>query len=418
MADDPGKRKRLDRDLRYTEEELRRLADEKRSRDERKLTIEEDIRTKSKIQSRPLLEDKRKRLQEEAHGVDEAGMREEAKGAAQTDDRGGLHAGKTGVHTETEAKGGGLADTSAHDSDSSHDAAHDAGPGEASDDGGDGGGDGDATGRRRRIPEPGPLYATNVPDMVKEAIVRHYDERLRQRGIRKGFTSDIVGRRRYLADIIDPLREERTLQDLKTIEERTPERTKRIRELNLLKAKGTIAGGENQELRRLEDEEAVRYWLRESVVMKRTIKEQRELGWMQPLGEGAFGVMPYTVLNTWDVMTAGARRSARWFADNQILRRQSAVVGQFIPKTPSLTWFQEKAKHKMESLFEDWDEEIYSDKKWREMVMKGQAQLEKIEEELSGYDQFTVEEERQIQRMFTDFIKKQMALAKEPEMYS
>ncbi|MBU0762449.1 MAG: hypothetical protein KKD39_05435, partial [Candidatus Altiarchaeota archaeon] len=71
----------------------------------------------------------------------------------------------------------------------------------------------------------------------------------------------------------------------------------------------------------------------------------------------------------------------------------------------------------VEQLFDDMDEDIYSEKKFKEMVKKGTAQLEDMEEELSGYDRFTVSEEKEIQKRVAAIMKDALETAKEEEHY-
>ena len=168
----------------------------------------------------------------------------------------------------------------------------------------------------------------------------------------------------------------------------------------------------------LEDQEALRYWLREKFVRKAPLTQQEKIPWLKPIGRGASEVVPYTILNSWDQLNPQARRAARWLADNYLLRYQNAIAANWLPKKPSLSWFKGKAKKGLETLFDDWNEEIYSDKKWKEAVKSGQAKLESLEEELSGYDQFTVDEEKKIASMLDAYLKSEASAAKEEEMYS
>jgi hypothetical protein len=226
-----------------------------------------------------------------------------------------------------------------------------------------------------------------------------------------------MSRKLWAARDFKAIMNERMLEDLRTIEKESQERLANIGALNAQKYKAGLSREEERELRRLEDTEAMRYWLREKLLRSVPIEKQREFDWLQPLGKGAFGVIPYTFITAWDMLPMDRRASTYWFADNQLLRWQTALVGQFLPRTPSMRWFRERAKHHFEKAFDDWNEELISDKKWMQMVKKGHAELEKMEEELVGYDQYTVSEERQIARLTSDYVKKMESLAREPLYY-
>jgi hypothetical protein len=355
MTDEDRKR-RLREDIKLTEGELREIEAEKKQREERReLRLEDELRTKSKILQRPLMEGKQKLSGDGPGGDDDkGGVRMEAEGAA-------------GTTTTTESK-------------------------------------------PQRV-------ALTVGGMVEESIIRRWDSHLAEKGRREGVKLKDTYTRMWLESKRARLREERMLDRLRTIEENSDSRLNRMNELSRLKAQGARDPAEREEMRRLEEEEVARMWLRERVVRNLPLAEQKKLDWLHPLGDGAVNVMPYTYLTTSDLMSNKERAIARWYWDNFLLRWQHAVIATYLPKVPTLTWFKKKKKRAIESMFEDVDEEIYSDKAFAEMVKKGQAQLEDMEEELRGYDRFTVEEERQIRQLFEAEMRRQMALAKEQEMY-
>ncbi|MCX6695907.1 MAG: hypothetical protein NTU61_06395, partial [Candidatus Altiarchaeota archaeon] len=74
-------------------------------------------------------------------------------------------------------------------------------------------------------------------------------------------------------------------------------------------------------------------------------------------------------------------------------------------------------KGKIESMFDDINEEIYSDKVFRQKVAAGHKLVEDLEEELTGYDRFTAEEETQIKTLFAAEIKKLEEYEKVQEAY-
>jgi len=262
-----------------------------------------------------------------------------------------------------------------------------------------------------------PPYGRTLSGMMKEAVFRHWDSSLRMKPGLEATSHSNLAKRMWVTSNLEDVAEERMLQDLQRIEATAPARMSSIFSLNVRKSTGQITVAEEEELRHLEDTEASRYWLREKLLRRVPLEKQHTYDWLKPLG-GAYGVLPYTMITTWDTMSASRRRAALWYADNYLLRWQNAIVGTFLPKTPSLKWFQEAKIKGIETQFEDWNEEIYSDKAWSEQVKKGQAELENIEEELRGYDQFTVAEERRITQIFTEYIRRETALAQEVAFYS
>jgi hypothetical protein len=420
---DEDKRRRLKKDIEFTEDQLKKAEAEKKQREERRLHLEEELRTKSKILKRPLIEDIKRKTPQKPKEKD-AADEEDAKSA-----------GKTGKETRVDsympgsrpARGpqGGCIDGADRTGGGGGPAISDDSTGQA-DYGGvsdDADGGSRATGVGQRRTKPFILKSLTVGSLMKEAVLRHWDAELKARGERDGVTPGDLGRRIWIRSGvrgdggIKAIENERQLNDLKVIETEASMRLGRIKTLNGRKAAGNITADEDQTLRNLEDEEAKRYYLRDRFIRKMPLEEQKKLDWLQPIDDGAMGVMPYTFITAFDLMTPGAKRAMRWTADNQLLRWQNAIVSQFLPKKPSLSWFKAKAKKGIETLFDDMNEEIYSDKKWAELVKTSQAKLDDMEEELSGYDRFTVDEEQKIAKMFADYMAKMTAEAKEEQYY-
>lgn len=116
----------------------------------------------------------------------------------------------------------------------------------------------------------------------------------------------------------------------------------------------------------------------------------------------------------WDILTPETRLTALWFWDNMKLRIQRAYVERYLPT--KRIWKKKKIKRDIELLFEDIDEEIYFEEQFKKGVKKTEEQKRKDEEmakkalddwveALVGYDKFTVEEEKQIKKMFTEKMK-------------
>jgi len=331
MKDDKGKR-RLQEEIEKTDQELSKLDDKEEEREGRKLKLEEDIQTKSRILKRKLM--------------------------------------------ETAAASGAT------------------------------------TGEKR---QEKPFKSEYPGTMLKEAVLRHRSARLENR--RKSGTqtvSDARERMRVALGMEGPINEGMT-RELRALEESSDGRAKRIRELSIKRAGGLLAASDSAELRRLEDNEANRYYLRERLLRRIPIERLGDYGWVKPIGDGMLGIKPYTVLTQWDQLTPSNKRGARWQSDSLMMRFQNAIVGHYAPKKASFSWLHEKTLKGIETQFDDINEEIYSDKKWAEMVRKGQAKLEDMEEELRGYDRFTVEEEGKIRKLYGDYLKKQAELDKEIE---
>jgi hypothetical protein len=430
MTDDAAKRKQK-KELDDAEREIARLNEEHRKRQERRLNLEEELPTKSKILQRPLIEEIPDRKMKAK--ADESGRGTPLEGGADVPSSagnvsshagghpGGGHHGGGGAHGHDSSAGHGHSESSSGTSEGmgEHGGEGHGGDGHGDGHGGDGGGGGHGhiTGVGRYSPQA-PMQAATVWGLMKEAVLRRRDSGLVRKGSEEGVSISDLSKRMWGFTRYKEVMEERMKDDLRTIEETSRQRMDRIGGLNAQKSAGGLTYEEAQELKRLEDTEAMRYWLREKFLRAVPLEKQDEFDWVRPIGKGAFGVMPYTVITTWDLMTPDKRAGARWVADNYLLRWQTAHGGLYLPRTPNLKWFQEKAKQGIETLFEDWNEEIYSDKAWRAMVKKGQAELEKFEEELTGYDQYTVAEERQIAKMLSDYLKQQQALSKEPLYYA
>ncbi len=331
MKDDKGGR-RLQEEIEKTDQELRKLDDKAEEREGRKLAVEEDLQTKSRILKRKLMEPA------------------QASGAA---------------------------------------------PGKKS--------------------EEKPLRAESPETLLKEAVLRHQNSRLEERrGRRAQMTTDARARMRITLGVESAINESME-RDLRGLEETSDGRLKRIRELSARRAGGGGSAQESAELRRLEDNEADRYYLRERLLSRIRLEELGEYGWVRPIGDGMLGIKPYTVLTQYDRLSPSNKRGVRWQSDSLMMRFQNAIVGHYAPKKASFSWLHEKTLKGFETQFDDINEEIYSDKKWAETVRKGQARLEDMEEELRGYDNFTVEEERKIKKLFSDYMKKQVELGKEIE---
>jgi hypothetical protein len=186
--------------------------------------------------------------------------------------------------------------------------------------------------------------------------------------------------------------------------------------LQLTKADGGLTEDQTRELDELQDAEARRYQLREQLLSKMSAKKQKELGWVEPIADGAVGIMPYTYMTSWSMLPKDMRKAARWYFDNVLLRWQGAVMGQYQPRAPRLTWYKKQKQKGVEQLFDDIDEEIYFDKKWQEQVKKGTARLDDLEEELTGYDRFTVEEEEKIKKLVDQYIASEISRIQDEDL--
>ncbi|MFH0862514.1 MAG: hypothetical protein V1875_05730 [Candidatus Altiarchaeota archaeon] len=419
-TDDAGKKKKIQDQSAPPEDQAKTIG--KRENIDR-LRIEADYRTKDKLLRRPLIEEYKPTAKgaeptpedKAPVGVDmkpERPKGEEMAGGKALDH----HAKGDLMHVEEAAKGDMSLDvTKGVDVEAAkgvddHDGGQDSDAGSA--DGGDEASGMRIPGRRQIRPQ-----ASSVEGYVKEAVLRHWDSVLKDEAKGQDMTSENFSQRRWIFGGMSEIINERMLNDLRGIEDRTPIRHRTIRDLNILKAQNQLDSDEAAQLRRMEDEEALRYWLREKFIRRAPLEKQKKIHWLKPLGKGAMGVTPYTVLNSWDLLTPSQKTASRWLADNYFLRWQNAIVPRFLPKKPSMAWFRQKKKGEIEHLFDDWNEEIYSDKAWKEKVKKGEAELEKLEEELTGYDQFTVAEEGKIAKMLDDYLKAETAIGKEDQYY-
>jgi len=129
-----------------------------------------------------------------------------------------------------------------------------------------------------------------------------------------------------------------------------------------------------------------------------------------------------TVKNTWSLLTKNEKLSALFQFDQVKLRYEYAIRREYAPK-PSW-WKKKKIKMDIERLFEDIDEEIYFEEQLQKKVAgaekeklaarsRAQKSQEDLEEVLSGYDKFTVEEEKKISEMTKKAIQKMVAEEKE-----
>lgn len=413
--DDPGRKKKLE-ELKHTEEDRKKTEAEKKISEEKKLRIEEDLRTKSKILKRPLIEDiKRPPKEVEVPdstdyyppGIDQ--IITERKGE---DVAGGLvheihHAKGDIFHIDEAHPGEHVFDVSKGIDFALYDHAHDTGADHGGVDGGH-----HMTGTGPSTKKTLGFQASSLEDAMKEAVLRHWDSVLKEEAKYSGHTPDIYSQRRWMFEGLSEVLNEKMLNDLHAIEDRTAQRHRGIKELNILNAQGLLDKDEQKELRRLEDEEALRYWLREKFIRRAPLERQKNIPWLQPLGRGAVGVIPYTVLNSWDLLTPSQKRASRWYADNYILRWQNLIVTQFLPKAPSLKWFKERPS-RIEKLFDDVKEEEAYYKRFRENFKKAQAVLESQEKELAEYDKITEDYEKKIAKMTADAMKPKSSASKD-----
>ncbi|MFH1054974.1 MAG: hypothetical protein V1744_02640 [Candidatus Altiarchaeota archaeon] len=357
MADEP--KRDLKREIELTEEEIRKISREREEKEGERLAgqEDEDVRTKSRMQERPLIE-------------------------ARPPQAGGLQ----GANYSTPSgapRPWGMGDMGLRPA--------------------------------RKTPE---LNSTSFFGVMAELVARNKEAQLREKLDKGTATKKDMFAHMHWARKVQKTDEERMLKDLKTLESRAQDRINRLNDLSILDGMGQLTGDQSKELSQLRVDEATRYALRQRFTKKLPLNYRAGMEWFNPMGDGAYGVMPYTYLTTWDLMPQKKRETAMWLYDNLALRWQAQLMGYWMPKSAQMTWFQEKAKKHIESLFDDVDEEIYSDKKFYESVAKGQARLEDMEEELRGYDRLTEEEEREVKRRFEEYMKRQIALSKEVQYYS
>lgn len=397
MTDD-GKR-RLKKDLEEADKELEKLeAQEEEKRASRELALDEDIRVRSQMMQRDIMsaeeEGEHVRVSGDGGGDDDEGYtptepvrREKTreKEDSKREDEEGLSYTAYAMAADPVPSGAAVAVGATS-------SAQTMGPTGLSSDGS----------YKRTYP-----IATSGWGIIKEAMLRRWDSIL----AKKGNEPTAIYRRMWLMASTDKLIDERKLSNLRHLEDSSDKRLGRMRKLSKSGFED-LTDQERRELGKLEYEEASRWWLREEMLRRIPLAQQKEMTWLNPMDRGAFSVKPYTYMSTWSMLDAKQRAVARWYQDNLMLRWQHAIIGRFLPKRPKLTWFQRGKKGEIEREFEDVDEEIYSDKKFAELVKKGEAQLEDYEEELRGYDRFTVEEEKQIKKTFDEEIKELTALAR------
>lgn len=144
----------------------------------------------------------------------------------------------------------------------------------------------------------------------------------------------------------------------------------------------------------------------------------------QKVKEAIEEVLPgrVSVSNTWALLRKGDKLSALFQYDQVKLRYQYAIRREYLPR-PSW-WKRKKIKVDIERLFEDVDEEIYFEEQLVKTVKSAesrrvkhlariQREREDLEEVLTGYDKFTVEEEKQITEMTKQAIQKMLVAEKE-----
>ncbi len=176
--------------------------------------------------------------------------------------------------------------------------------------------------------------------------------------------------------------------------------------------KGELAGlydkSRHEDLNPVEDER--RYWIMQQIGHRLSKGERSELGY----GNIEFGVpnsvtkfvSPYTFITNWDLISVKAKAAAWWQRDNVLLRTQHNIGRFALPKKYKLWWAQMYKQNAIEALYDDIDEEIYNEN-WLKEKGKLQKQLEDMEEELTGYDAFTVEEEKEIKKVYQSWLKEE-----------
>jgi hypothetical protein len=270
---------------------------------------------------------------------------------------------------------------------------------------------------RDKLSQTPALNATSIGGIIKELLAGRWAAKLEHKADMGKASQQDIYRHLFMQKWLEQGRAEKQIQELAELERNSGERTQKINHLSLQKNSIGLDEESSLELQQLEREEAKRYYLRQRFLKTMPLKKQKELN-LEPLGYGAYGVMPYTYLDSWSKLSDVQRASMRWYYDNNLLRWQNAIIAKNSPKKARTSWFQKKSKKGIESMFDDMDEEIYCDKKFKEMVKKGQAQLEDMEEELVGYDRLTVSEEKEVKKIFDKHMKEQLALAKEEQYFS
>jgi hypothetical protein len=259
---------------------------------------------------------------------------------------------------------------------------------------------------------PGPVHETPNLDMyttIRETLTRRAVDRLRLKGRRMGLKPDEVNQLNWLLEGHDKADFRRWIAP-------------GLAGFNAVRLKGELRSlldkSRHEELS-LEEKER-RAWIMQQIGWRLKKNERRELGWNIPeYGErdGALKyVKPYMFITTWDMVDKHHRELAWWWRENLFLRSQHNLVRRWLPKKYKLWWARKAKKSAIETLYEDIDEEIYNQKYLKELG-KLQTELEDVEEEITGYDVFTVEEEKKIKKMFQEWVKQQEQWERLQEAY-
>ncbi|MFH1403157.1 MAG: hypothetical protein ABIH11_02690 [Candidatus Altiarchaeota archaeon] len=159
-----------------------------------------------------------------------------------------------------------------------------------------------------------------------------------------------------------------------------------------------------------QDDEEKRAWLKQQIGWRLSDDERKELGWTGPrYGEeaGVLGyVKPYLFITNYDMLTWRRRNAYWWWRDNLFLRTQHNLVRRWLPKKSKLWWATKYKRKAIESMFDDMDEEIYNEK-WYKEQGKVHKELEDYEEEIRGFDAFTVQEEKEIEKLYAKWLDEQ-----------
>lgn len=370
MSDDY--RQALKRDILATEEEIKRLEAQEQEKENRELELDEDLQVRSRLSDRELISIRRKKQEDEEE-------REEKKSSEAISFERSFDVSASSYSFGAEASG--------------------------------------ATGMTSlgKMPE---LSGISLWHLRQELFARRENQYLVNKSEPGKQRWGSIYQRMFNMEQVLTAKRERSLKDLRHIEMTTASRISRINKLNLESLNGRLSDTGRKELMDLERTEVARFWIREMAIAHLPMRVQMDMRWLMPVGNGAKGVMPYTYVKRYDLLTLKQKAGVRWAYDNVLLRYESSIAGKYVPKAAKLDWFRQKTVKDAENVLDDWDEEIYSEKKFAEMVKKGSAQLDDVVEELTGYDQFTVQEEKQIKQSVAKTMKEQLALAKESEEYN
>ncbi|MBU0761602.1 MAG: hypothetical protein KKD39_01125, partial [Candidatus Altiarchaeota archaeon] len=171
------------------------------------------------------------------------------------------------------------------------------------------------------------ISAISFGGMLRETFARHMNARWEHQMETHGFTYKNMFNRMWSMDQVDSGRKEAMTRDLKIIEDRTASRITRMNELSLKKAGGNITVSEERQLRTLEKEEISRYWMRQTLINDLNLPEQEKMNWLRPIGDGAYGVLPFTIVTQWDKLDLSQKGGVRWMYDNVLIRWQRALYG-------------------------------------------------------------------------------------------